>query len=159
MSPISQKLTQLQVFCQLTQGKISNSSNFQIMKSHPIFEISTRNFSCVPNFDRGLTSKQQQGVSDISFRDFLGGGAERPPRPNQALQNVGPERVNKAVLGQKFTIHILKYIVNNFSHTSKIRKYVNQLEKYTIIQYSDQTTNMRIIFITLLVINCRYFAG
>ena len=46
--------------------------------------------------------------------------------------------VNTAVLGQKFTVHILKYIVNNFSHTSKIRKSVNQLEKYTIIQCSHQ---------------------
>ena len=44
-------------FCESTQSEISISSNFQIMKSHPVFEISTWNFSCVPNFDRGLTSK------------------------------------------------------------------------------------------------------
>ena len=44
-------------FRESTQGEISISSNFQIMKSHPVFEISTRNSSCDLNFDRGLTSK------------------------------------------------------------------------------------------------------
>ena len=44
-------------FRESTQGEISISSNFQIMKSHPVFEISTWNSSCDLNFDKGLTSK------------------------------------------------------------------------------------------------------
>ena len=40
-----------------TSGKISISSKFQILKSHPDFEISTKNCSCEPDFDRGLASK------------------------------------------------------------------------------------------------------
>ena len=41
------------------------------MKSHLVFENSTQNFSCEPKFDRDLTSKLQQGISDTSFMDYL----------------------------------------------------------------------------------------
>ena len=43
-------------FLEPSRGEISISSNFQISKSQPNFEISTRFFSCELIFDIGLTS-------------------------------------------------------------------------------------------------------
>ena len=43
-------------FLESTQGEISISSKFQILKSHPDFEISIEFFACWPNFDEGTIS-------------------------------------------------------------------------------------------------------
>ena len=59
-------------FCELTQGKISFSLDFQILQSLSFFDISTKFCVCELNFYIGPTSIQQPGVQHNSFIDFLG---------------------------------------------------------------------------------------
>ena len=53
MSPLSQILSELQGFWESSWGEISVLPNFQISKSHSVFEILTPFFACELNFCRG----------------------------------------------------------------------------------------------------------
>ena len=88
------------IFVRLVEAKISVFPTFLISKSQSVFEIWTQFFACELHFYRGSPSKYQLGVLHHSFIDFVGGGAQRPPRDNQPLPDPGFEGVKSNIRWQ-----------------------------------------------------------